>query len=166
MAKRFQEAAASGLGPWDQSALNWMIVRRDPEGNMGFMVKKGGAAREWYRYFVGMRLHNKAAHLKSAMLQDRAYMVPCEWPEQYDPDFTPSKDRYRIEQEPTKEEREAIVEKFNTILSGIGKHGDIFQQERAATPVGQIYRVSDRVKAEREARSGLRVKSHLPYRDD
>jgi hypothetical protein len=143
-----------------------MIVRRDPEGNMGFMVKKGGAAREWYRYFVGMRLHNKAAHLKSAMLQDRAYMVPCEWPEQYDPDFTPSKDRYRIEQEATKDEREAIVEKFNTILSGIGKHGDIFQQERAATPVGHIYRVSDRVKAEREARNGVRAKSGLPYRDD
>ena len=166
MAKRISETAASGLGPWDQSALNWMIVRRDPEGNMGFMVKKGGAAREWYRYFVGMRLHNKAAHLKSAMLQDRAYMVPCEWPEQYDPDFTPSKDRYRIEQEATKEEREAVIQRFQELLASIGKHGDIFQQERSATPVGQIYRVSDRVKAEREARNGVRVKSNLPYRDD
>ena len=166
MAKRISETAASGLGPWDQSALNWMIVRRDPEGNMGFMVKKGGAAREWYRYFVGMRLHNKAAHLKSAMLQDRAYMVPCEWPEQYDPDFTPSKDRYRIEQEATKEEREAVIQRFQELLASIGKHGDIFQQERSATPVGQIYRVSDRVKAEREARNGVRAKSNLPYRDD
>jgi hypothetical protein len=143
-----------------------MIVRRDPEGNMGFMVKKGGAAREWYRYFVGMRLHNKAAHLKSAMLQDRSYMVPCEWPEQYDPDFTPSKDRYRIEQEPTKEERESVIRRFQELLASIGKHGDIFQQERAATPVGQIYRVSDRVKADREARNGVRAKSGLPYRDD
>jgi len=44
-------------------------------------------------------------------------MVPCEWPEQYDPDFTPSKDRYRIEQEPTKEEREAKAKK-NYLANG------------------------------------------------
>ena len=93
-------------------------------------------------------------------------MVPCEWPEQYDPDFTPSNDRYRIELEPTKEEREVILKRFQDLLFSIGKHGDIFQQERAATPVGQIYRVSDRVKAEREARDTLRAKPRYPYRDD
>ena len=142
-----------------------MLARPNANGDLGFGLTKGPAAREWYRYFVGMNLHNKAQHLKSCMLSGKAYMVPTQWPEDYDPEFKPSKNRFDPDPTELPENREAVLAKFAELLASLGKGGDPFQAYVRSVPVGQIGRVSDFLNEQRRAENPLPAKPRYPYSD-
>ena len=117
MAFRVQEKPVhEQLDPWALAALNHMFATKNIDGTLGHMVTNSPQGREWYRYFKQVGLGKKAAHLASNMRQDRAYMVPTEWPEQYDDQFKPSKDRFKVLPVQTAEERARVVERFNRLV--------------------------------------------------
>lgn len=165
MVKRVSETERNQLGWWEQSALNWMLARPNPDGTIGFGLSKGPAAREWYRYFQGMNLHHKARHLKSLMLSGKQYMVPTQWPEDYDPEFKPSKNRFDPDPTELPENREAVIKKFQELLASLGKGGDPFQAYVRSVPVGQIGRVSDFLNAQRSPENPQPDKPRYPYTD-
>jgi hypothetical protein len=118
MAFRVQEkSVADQLDPWALAALNHMYATKNPDGSLGHVITNGPQGREWYRYFKQVGLLKKAAYLASCMRQDRAYMVPTEWPEQYDDLFKPSKDRFKTMPVLTAEERARVVERFNRLAT-------------------------------------------------
>ena len=118
MDARFQKKTAiePELTPWDQMALNFMYANKGADGMLGFIIERGPQGREWYRYFKGMGFHKKAAFLASQMRQGRQYMVPCEWPEQLDPSFEKSKDRFYKPQEISTVDREAVVRRVYALI--------------------------------------------------
>jgi hypothetical protein len=117
MAFRVQEkSVADQLDPWALAALNHMYATKNPDGSLGHIITNGPQGREWYRYFKQVGLLKKAAYLASCMRQDRSYMVPTEWPEQYDDQFKPSKDRFKVPPVQTAEERAQVVERFNRLV--------------------------------------------------
>ena len=118
MAFRVQEkSVADQLDPWALAALNHMFATKNIDGTLGHMVTNSPQGREWYRYFKQVGLGKKAAHLASNMRQDRAYMVPTEWPEQYDDQFKPSKDRFKVQPTQSAEERARVVERFSRLVA-------------------------------------------------
>jgi hypothetical protein len=118
MAFRVQEKSiADQLDPWALAALNHMYATKNPDGSLGHVITNGPQGREWYRYFKQVGLLKKAAYLASCMRQDRSYMVPTEWPEQYDDQFKPSKDRFKVLPVLTAEERARVVERFNRLAT-------------------------------------------------
>lgn len=118
MAFRVQEKTIhEQLDPWALAALNHMFGSKNIDGTLGHMISNGPQGREWYRYFKRFGLHKKAAHLASNMRAGSHYMVPTEWPEQYDDHFVPSKDRFKVLPEQTAEERARVVERFNRLVA-------------------------------------------------
>lgn len=117
MDARFQKKTVEPeLSAWDQMAINVMYANKGIDGALGFMVSRGPQSREWYRYFKSMGLDKKADHLAAQMRQNRQYMVPCEWPEQLDPSFEKSKDRYYKPKEMEPEDREAVVRRVYALI--------------------------------------------------
>lgn len=112
-----QDLAATD--PWALAALNTMIADRHPDGTLGYMLENGPQSREWYRYFKHEKMFAKAEHLASRMRQSMAYMVPTEWPEQYDPQFKPSKDRFHEPPKQTEAEKVRVIKRMEELKFGI-----------------------------------------------
>jgi hypothetical protein len=140
-----------------------MIARKNPDGTMGYMITDKQNGREWHRYFMGMGLPHKAKALASCMKQDRAYMVPTEWPEEYDPTFLPSQKRFMLDKIQTPEERQETYERFSKILSNIGKSGDLFQAKLKSLKPGERFSVTEWINEDRKASN---MQSRKPYNDD
>ena len=118
MALRVSEKSVTDqLDPWALAALNHMFATKNIDGTLGHMISNGPQGRAWYQYFKQFGLGKKAAHLASTMRQNRAYMVPTAWPEQYDDECKPSKDRFKTPPVLTAEERARVVERFNQLIS-------------------------------------------------
>lgn len=111
---------ASPLEGYYSSAMNYMISHPNPDGTLGYMVE-GNQAREWFRFFKGMNLMTCANYLASQVKNGKQYMVPAEWPEQYDASFVASKDRFREVKALTLEEKQRVIRKFETLVSGISE---------------------------------------------
>jgi hypothetical protein len=118
MDARFQKKAAAQpeLSAWDQMALNVMYANKGVDGTLGFIISRGPQSREWYRYFKSMGLDKKADFMAAQMRQNRQYMVPCEWPEQLDPSFEKSKDRFYKPKEMEPEDREEVVRRVYALI--------------------------------------------------
>jgi|APCry1669190591_1035303.scaffolds.fasta_scaffold00555_5 hypothetical protein len=140
-----------------------MIARKNPDGTMGYMITDKQHGREWHRYFIGIGLPHKAKALASNMKQDRAYMVPTEWPEDYDPTFSPSQKRFMVDKIPTPEERQANYERFVSLVANIGKSGDLFQTKLKSIKIGERFSVQEWLDEDRKAAT---VQTRKPYKDD
>jgi len=140
-----------------------MMARKNPDGTMGYMITDKQHGREWHRYFKGMGMKSKAENLASCMKQDRAYMVPTEWPEEYDDTFSPSQKRYMQDKIPTPEERQANYERFVSLVANIGKSGDLFQTKLKSLKPGERFSVQEWINEDRKA---AHMQSRMPYKDE
>ncbi len=120
MAKRMEEKQGSEPTDfWALKALNTMIADRNPDGSLGYMAENGPQGREWYRYFRQEKMMEKANYLASRMRQGLAYMVPTEWPEQFDPAFKPSKDRFFEPPKQTDAEKVRVLQRMEELKFGL-----------------------------------------------
>ena len=80
------------LSQWDQEALTFMKMTASDPKSLGFELKHDSpSAREWFLYFKAKGLRQKASYLGSRMRQKQSYMVPSEWPEQFDMAYKPQR---------------------------------------------------------------------------
>ena len=79
------------MHPWDQEALSYMKATAKDPNQLGFQLKFDDAARAWYAYFREKGLTNKARFLRHQMRSGGTYVVPTQWPDQYDPSLRPSR---------------------------------------------------------------------------
>lgn len=79
------------MHPWDQAALSYMKLNAKDPNNLGFQLKMGDAAKAWYAYFREKGLTRKGRFLSHQMRNGGVYVVPTEWPDQYDPSLRPKK---------------------------------------------------------------------------
>ena len=80
------------LNQWDQEALTYMRMTATDPKSLGFELQHDSpSAREWFLYFRHKGLRDKASYLGSRMRQKQAYMVPSEWPEQFDSAYKPQR---------------------------------------------------------------------------
>jgi len=67
------------------------MTATDPK-SLGFELKHDSpSARAWYAYFIVKDMRLKANYLASRMRQKQSYMVPSEWPEQFDMAYKPQR---------------------------------------------------------------------------
>lgn len=95
MSKKFEKDGnwEERLSSFDLNMLNFMRARYPDKTKMG--VELSGdeksekynrlASEEWYRYFKHHGEFKKAAFFSSCMKQDRSYMLPMLWPDEFDP---------------------------------------------------------------------------------
>lgn len=84
MAKKFcDEVSGVTMPEWDQVALQSMKARQKGD-TMGFTLSLGAAADEWERYFKARNMKTKASFMRQRLNAGQGYMVPTEWPDQYD----------------------------------------------------------------------------------
>jgi len=80
------------LSQWDQEALTFMKMTAPDPKSLGFELKHDSpSAKEWFLYFKHKGLREKASYLGSRMRQKQSYMVPAEWPEQFDMAYKPQR---------------------------------------------------------------------------
>lgn len=70
--------------PWETAALSALRSRPNPDGSYGFALSDSPQAVEWHGYFQANDMPQKAAFLKSRVMAGNAYLVPTEWPDQFD----------------------------------------------------------------------------------
>lgn len=75
------------LPEWEMLALSFMRSKLGPDGSIGFELKEGVAAQEWERYFTAKGMRTKASFLRQRVNAGQGYMVPTQWPDEYDPTF-------------------------------------------------------------------------------
>ena len=93
--KRYEDNADDKMSDFDLGMLNFMRARYPDKTKMG--VELSGdvksekynrlAAEEWYRYFKHHGEFKKAVFFASCMAQDRSYMLPALWPDEFDPSW-------------------------------------------------------------------------------
>ena len=89
MAKKFgsDDKAAVEMPMWEQLALSHMKMKPNPDGSLGHSLVSGVAADEWERYFRSKGMASKASFLRQRVNAGQGYMVPTQWPDEYDPTF-------------------------------------------------------------------------------
>lgn len=70
--------------PWETAALTALRSRPNPDGSYGFALSDSPQAVEWHAYFQANDMPQKAAFLKSRVIGGNPYLVPTEWPDQFD----------------------------------------------------------------------------------
>lgn len=83
------------LPDWDRAALAYAKARAQDDGTIGFVVKKGAAADAWVHYFGSLGMKAKAKFMKFHVETGGSYTVPTEWPNQYDPTYSPDRSHAR-----------------------------------------------------------------------
>lgn len=87
MAKKLQFEPELDMPEFDMLTLSFMRTKTNPDGSIGHVLKAGAAADEWERYFRFKKLTGKASFLRQRVNSGQGYMVPTEWPDEYDPNF-------------------------------------------------------------------------------
>lgn len=87
MAKKLQFEPELDMPEFDMLALSFMKSKPNPDGSIGFNLVAGAAADEWERYFKFKKLNSKASFLRQRVNAGQGYMVPTQWPDEYDPNF-------------------------------------------------------------------------------
>jgi hypothetical protein len=105
--------------PWMQGALSWMKNHPNPDGTIGVILKDGAAAHNWHRYFLSKNMKQSAGVLRSFILEERPYLAPTEWPDEYDYKWKrmPNLGFMFPKNTQTAEERAAAVDRYWKILT-------------------------------------------------
>lgn len=76
------------MHPEDQAELDYMKKIPNRDGTIGFMLKDGTEAAEWFAYYRARR-PRKADALYRALESGREYMVAARFPQWFDPSWHP-----------------------------------------------------------------------------
>ena len=105
---------------WDKGALDQMMSTPNGDGTIGYMIEDEPHAREWLAYFRHKGFTSKVKHLKTRIALNQPYMVPTEWPEQYDKAWKPIKGREIGLPMATEDEKLRVKIKFKRLLASMG----------------------------------------------
>ena len=74
---------------WNANAAAYMRARAQNPDQIGYLLKFDEKAQVWYRYFLHKGMTGKAKNLRHQMYTGKTYIVPTEYPHQYDPSYKP-----------------------------------------------------------------------------
>lgn len=105
--------------PWETAALTAMRSRPNPDGSFGYVLSDSPQARDWFEYLNANEMGPKAAFLKSRVMGGNPYLVPTEWPDQFDASWR--RGRYSFgfrnpKSDLSPEQRHALAESLRTGL--------------------------------------------------
>lgn len=121
---------------WDKGAMDQMTATPNGDGTIGYMIEDEPHGREWLAYFRHKGFTSKVKHLKTRIAQRLPYMVPTEWPEQYDRAWRPIKGREIGLPEATEDEKLRVKLKFKRLLVNMGGI-DYFQAAVKQLKIGE-----------------------------
>lgn len=124
--------------------VKFMKTNAKPDGAIGYELRDGKEAVEWYRYYK-TKHPEKLPYMVSRLREEKPYMVPCQWPWWYDLTWTPSESK-RGTLFPTKpaedtEKRQALVDSLLKRFRGAASGQEVYSQgarptEPVAPPAG------------------------------
>lgn len=116
--------------------MDQMTATPNGDGTIGYMILDEPHGREWLAYFRHKGYASKVKHLKTRIAQRLPYMVPTEWPEQYDRAWRPIKGREIGLPEATEDEKMRVKMKFKRLLANMGGV-DYFQAAVKQIKIGE-----------------------------
>lgn len=98
--------------PWETAAMTAMRSRPNPDGTFGYALQDSPQARDWFEYLTANDMPAKAAFLKSRVMGGNPYLVPAEWPDQFDASWRRGRyaHGFRAKSDLSAEQRHALAE--------------------------------------------------------